>query len=1020
MLARAVKGVERSASVGQSAYREISMLSSLEGAFLGRAFQLGEKSLAGWRGVLFLASLYCVGQAGSYYYHLNYGDETERQRLRKPLEDIGLISPPPPPVFSKPNIYAYVAGYYFPRPDKEAEMLEALSGLHVYSRSFLPVLRVVGRGGTGKTLMVMQVLDRYVKEHPTSLVQVISAENEEMLFASLERFVAEDLGMDMRRMAEEKEQAFRTRLMTVMRKELKIKYPNWILVFDLGSKNQNWLFKTLTSYIDSQFPSFDIQFGEGKIILSTANVDSGYLSEREGTYWKAVELDGGLSVAETRGLFLEHFLPEFVGDGRTLEELAEYVGYSPLALHTAALTISARRKTEPTYGIDGYLRELREVPSVLEEMHGRLRQSDDITRHYQETHHQVVLKALQASTELEREVILAMTILGTVIPVSVLAEPYRQSMGLSHEAFRGALVSLGLVHAAEDGSMRTNDYVVDAARQYLSTMPKADQDRIYWRLLPILLTQIGDTTREPSLHMDGPVQRNLIKQLITIINGIDGDVAAMPEAQKREIALAKLKLAGYYARSGRADHATIRAYFMQGIEWLEFDAASALNLAKANIDYANFLSLKAADPKAAKERADSAATLVAKYASPEEKAKLTDAEQTQYKSIQADLLARKASTAGQMRRLGESRALRSEALDLYTELGDMDKVRESLYWQGFWGKTVHDFDFAISKYTESFKLATAHLGEQHPLIASIYNDMGIVYANAGHFEEALELHLKAIATKKHDLASREPDSKLAQYYRDYAQSCILAGQMDQASSSIEQALAIHVRCYPARGPAAPDHPVLERTREVQGDWYLASARESGNADALTKALACYERVYSDRQKTPYGPKHTVQSEILYRLGEAKILAAELINDSAMRDMGVKHLQQAIEIYEDVSNFEYYQHYPLYVKTLGRLAAEYEATDALGASHPQTIEILFKLCRAMSNGAPSEEEMALRKRLSIWVAEHGVSATWSEPTQDFAQRFQIEQELMRSVGVFHRSMAGDSPEPDAFELWPERA
>ena len=55
------------------------------------------------------------------------------------------------------------------------------------------------------------------------------------------------------------------------------------------------------------------------------------------------------------------------------------------------------------------------------------------------------------------------------------------------------------------------------------------------------------------------------------------------------------------------------------------------------------------------------------------------------------------------------------------------------------------FDEAIASYQKSLSIAIKCLGDEHPSVANTYNNLGAVYKAQGAFARAIELYEKALA-----------------------------------------------------------------------------------------------------------------------------------------------------------------------------------------------------------------------------------------------------------------------------------
>ena len=69
----------------------------------------------------------------------------------------------------------------------------------------------------------------------------------------------------------------------------------------------------------------------------------------------------------------------------------------------------------------------------------------------------------------------------------------------------------------------------------------------------------------------------------------------------------------------------------------------------------------------------------------------------------------------------------------------------------------YELDKALKYYSKSLTIRLNKSGENHPDVATIYNDMGCVYQDKGELSKALEYHNKSLTIRLNTLGENHPD-----------------------------------------------------------------------------------------------------------------------------------------------------------------------------------------------------------------------------------------------------------------------
>ena len=67
------------------------------------------------------------------------------------------------------------------------------------------------------------------------------------------------------------------------------------------------------------------------------------------------------------------------------------------------------------------------------------------------------------------------------------------------------------------------------------------------------------------------------------------------------------------------------------------------------------------------------------------------------------------------------------------------------------------YDEALAMYEKALSIRLKKLGDDHPDVATTYNNMAVVYMNQGKYEEALAMYEKALSISLKKLGDDHPD-----------------------------------------------------------------------------------------------------------------------------------------------------------------------------------------------------------------------------------------------------------------------
>ena len=115
-----------------------------------------------------------------------------------------------------------------------------------------------------------------------------------------------------------------------------------------------------------------------------------------------------------------------------------------------------------------------------------------------------------------------------------------------------------------------------------------------------------------------------------------------------------------------------------------------------------------------------------------------------------------------------------------------------------------NYDKAINYYERALKITVASLGENHPSVASSYNNLGVAHKNKGEFDKAIDYYERALKIRVASLGEDHPS--VASSYNNLGNTYITVGKFDIAIEFLEKALTIKMDTF------GEDHPETKKVR----------------------------------------------------------------------------------------------------------------------------------------------------------------------------------------------------------------
>jgi len=145
-----------------------------------------------------------------------------------------------------------------------------------------------------------------------------------------------------------------------------------------------------------------------------------------------------------------------------------------------------------------------------------------------------------------------------------------------------------------------------------------------------------------------------------------------------------------------------------------------------------------------------------------------------------------------------------------------------------------EYDKALEYYTKSLAIKLKTLGGEHPDVASSYNNIGGIWGEKGYYKKALEYNEKSLTIRLKTLGGEHPD--VANSYNNIGITLIGKGEYDKALEYNEKSLAIRLKTL------GGEHPHVASSYNNIGQVW----KSKGEID---KALEYFEKSLTIELKT---------------------------------------------------------------------------------------------------------------------------------------------------------------------------
>jgi len=304
--------------------------------------------------------------------------------------------------------------------------------------------------------------------------------------------------------------------------------------------------------------------------------------------------------------------------------------------------------------------------------------------------------------------------------------------------------------------------------------------------------------------------------------------------------------------------------------------------------------------------------------------------------------------------------------------------------QGLWHQDRNQFEAALQAYLRARDLRITQVGNNHPLVANAYNNIGNLFYRLGQLDQAIAAHQRALTIRQQ--AFSPPDLTLASSYNNLA-ACYY-GKGDFRAS-----LHAHQRAFDMRRALLDaDHPLMAASYNNMGNCFLGMQELDSALVYHRQALALREQI---GQIPPLAQSHNnlgnvhaayrQTEEALFHYRQALELRASHYGRQsvpfvqALSNLGnyqleqgdfgaaAEHLQEASLILDQLGisgpfRADVQMNYGrvlLYTDAYGEAAVQLQGAlayyqTALGVAHPRTMEALTLL----GNLAANQEQYAI--------------------------------------------------------------
>ena len=194
-----------------------------------------------------------------------------------------------------------------------------------------------------------------------------------------------------------------------------------------------------------------------------------------------------------------------------------------------------------------------------------------------------------------------------------------------------------------------------------------------------------------------------------------------------------------------------------------------------------------------------------------------------------------------------------------------------------------EYDKALIYHTKALDIKKQILPKNHPSIAGSYNNIGMVYNNKGKYDKALIYHTKALDIRKQVLTENHPD--IAASYNNIGNVYNDKGEYDKALTYLTKALDIQKQVLPK------NHSDIANSYYSIGLVYYYKGEYDNALNDLQKAL--------DIQKQILPENHSDIANSYYNIGSIYNNIGSTYSDKGEYYNALTYLTKALDFYKQV-------------------------------------------------------------------------------------------------------------------------
>jgi len=314
---------------------------------------------------------------------------------------------------------------------------------------------------------------------------------------------------------------------------------------------------------------------------------------------------------------------------------------------------------------------------------------------------------------------------------------------------------------------------------------------------------------------------------------------------------------------------------------------------------------------------------------------------------------------------------------------------EVVWWQALFLQELKQLARSQKAYHEVLSFKEAHLGSEHPEIATVLNNLALLYKSMGQYGKARPFYERALAIDE-KIYGRE-HFQVSTRLNNLALLYHVLGEYDKAKPLYERALAIDKKTY------GEEHPDVAKDLNNLAELSYATAHYSRAKPLYERAIIIYQKV----------------------LGQKHPDVATVLNNLAMLYHATGQYHQAKPLYEQALAIDekfYGEEHPDVAKDLNNLAGFYYAIGQYHQAKP-----LYEQALAIDEKFYGEEHPDVAKDLNNLAEIYRILGKYDKAKSLYERAFAIYKNVLSpdhtNVAILLNNLAelyGDLGEYDKAE------